>query len=658
MSRSLITAFRALVFVWGCQLGVALPAMAAGTEDFRLLQQAIQQAIAAADPSVVKIETVGGMDLVGEILTGTGPTTGVVLREDGYIVTSRFNFLSKPASVVVTLADERRFAAEIVSDDLSRMLTLLKIDASGLPVLQPVPKEEIRVGMTALALGRTFDQKFPNASVGIVSALNRVWGRALQTDAKTSPVNYGGPLIDLTGRCLGVIVPLSPEEQGETAGVEWYDSGIGFAVPFADIQALLPRMIAEKELKPGLMGIGFEDAGPVSGAAKAIRVRPESPADQAGIQTDDVVIGINGQSVTRLNDLKQILGTLYAKDVARLKIRRGEQVFEKELLLADELKAYQFPYLGVLPSRQRSVEGAKGVPLRGVIEGSPAFLAGIQTGDVIELAATESVSTREELSSRIRRFEPHAEMPLTIRREKETKTLSARLVPFPDEPPASLKPDPIPLNELPPQARTGRLNEQLPGDGLSFWAYIPENYRPDYRWGLLVWLHPAGDTQEAEMLRAWTDVCRERGILLLGPRSGDVGGWPADLEAPVEATVKWMQERYTIDPARICVMGDRSSSLFATKFAFKYRELVRGLVLLSAPVRIPPPDNDPDFPLQILLASSQGTPLHRQTKAVVEALRKRNFPTWLIELKKEDESPFPDELLSPLVRWLDALDRL
>jgi len=74
--------------------------------------------------------------------------------------------------------------------------------------------------------------------VGILSATNRIWGKAVQTDAKISPGNYGGPLIDIRGNVIGILVPLSPQGQGEVAGAEWYDSGIGFAVPLNDMLRL------------------------------------------------------------------------------------------------------------------------------------------------------------------------------------------------------------------------------------------------------------------------------------------------------------------------------------------------------------------------------------------------------------------------------------
>ena len=122
-----------------------------------------------------------------------------------------------------------------------------------------VPRSEMTVGQWAIAVGRTYEQPEPNMSVGVLSATNRIWSKAIQTDAKISPANYGGPLIDIQGRVLGVLVPLSPQRQGgEVAGAEWYDSGIGFAVPLADIIERLPTLKSGKDLHPGLLGISLK----------------------------------------------------------------------------------------------------------------------------------------------------------------------------------------------------------------------------------------------------------------------------------------------------------------------------------------------------------------------------------------------------------------
>src|SRR5205823_5416379 len=164
----------------------------------------------------------------------------------------------KPTAIFVLVPGHKdHYVAEVAATDQTRMLTLLKIKATGLPVPAAAPKKEIKVGQSALALGRTWatPDSPPSVSVGIVSALNRIWGKAIQTDAKVSPVNYGGPLIDIKGRVLGVLVPASPRGEGDTAGVEWYDSGIGFAVPLDDVLAALPRLRQGKDLRRGKLGI-------------------------------------------------------------------------------------------------------------------------------------------------------------------------------------------------------------------------------------------------------------------------------------------------------------------------------------------------------------------------------------------------------------------
>src|SRR6059058_4736077 len=100
--------YRAAILLAACL--IQQPGLCAGEppRDLEALEeQAIKQAAAVVAPSMVRIETVGGLDRVGQLLTGTGPTTGIVVSADGYIISSAFNFVSKPAAVLVTLPDGR-----------------------------------------------------------------------------------------------------------------------------------------------------------------------------------------------------------------------------------------------------------------------------------------------------------------------------------------------------------------------------------------------------------------------------------------------------------------------------------------------------------------------------------------------------------------------
>src|SRR5207244_5111739 len=99
-----------------------------------------------------------------------------------------------------------------------------------------------------------------------------------------SPVNYGGPLVDIEGRVVGVLVPVSPQAGGDVAGVEWYDGGIGFAIPLADVYASLDRLKAGKDLLPGLIGVTLKGRDMYADQPVIDRVRYGSPAQQAGFK--------------------------------------------------------------------------------------------------------------------------------------------------------------------------------------------------------------------------------------------------------------------------------------------------------------------------------------------------------------------------------------
>ena len=278
-------------------------------------QAAFETAVKRVAPSIVRIETVGGLEKVEGVLFGAGPTTGLAVDPSGYIVSSAFNFVNKPTSILVRLADGDRKPAKLVATDHSRMLVLLKIDVDKLlPVCEIAPEREMRVGQWAIAIGRTFESDRPNMAVGILSAVDRIWGKALQTDAAASPNNYGGPLVDIRGRVMGVLVPLSPDAAGGVAGMEWYDSGIGFAIPMEHIRQVLPRLKKGEDLYPGLAGVNLKGPNLYTGPAIIAACHPKCPATAGGMKAGDQIVEIDGRPVTRAVEVKQEIGRRYAGD--------------------------------------------------------------------------------------------------------------------------------------------------------------------------------------------------------------------------------------------------------------------------------------------------------------------------------------------------------
>jgi serine protease Do len=287
-------------------------------------------AAAKVQPSLVRIEGFGGISVTGHggayQQPGEGPTTGVVLSSDGCIVTSTFNFLRKPPVITVVLADGQRHVARLLGRDETRKLCLLKIDgATGLAVPQVAPRGDLQVGQWTVAIGLGFGGPQPAISAGILSATSRISGKAVQTDANTSPANYGGPLVDLDGRVIGICVPLTPGAQHEGAGAEWYDSGIGFAVPLDGLERILDRLKSGQTLQHAFLGIQVEPVGDPPSGIQIQRVVADSPAAKAGLAEKDRIVSIGDTEILDIAHLATVIHGHLAGDLIEVTILRGDE---------------------------------------------------------------------------------------------------------------------------------------------------------------------------------------------------------------------------------------------------------------------------------------------------------------------------------------------
>lgn len=633
-------------------------AMAQPASDERLAlleEQAMRAAVERVAPSVVRIETIGGLERVGDVLLGTGPTTGLIVSADGLIISSAFNFVQQPASIIVTLADGERLAARVVANDRSRMLTLLQVETeTELPVPEFVPQDEFRVGQWAIAVGRTFELSQPSLSVGIVSAVERIWGKALQTDAKVSPINYGGPLIDIAGRVLGVLVPLSPQATNEVAGAEWYDSGIGFAVPLDHVQRVLPRLRSGQDLVPGLVGITLQDDDEPHPKIAAARVN--SPAAGAGLKAGDRVVAVDDQAVRREADVKTRLNQFYAGDSVHLTVERDGERIEADVELVAELLPYARPFLGVLP--QRTDDNVAGVLVRHVFEDSPAAQAGISPGDRITTVDGEPIDNATALGETLAARTPGDSITLTRTREGTSEDLELTLAGFSESVPGSLPPVERPAGDPPAdRLEVGDVSVEVGEFTRDCRVYVPQDYDPRQPGGLLIYLHPPGTPPEQATLEAWQPLCDQYNVLLAMPTTVEGGRWtPDDLEF-VRKSADEVVSRYQVDPRRIAIFGQQAAGSLAYTFAFEQRDLIRGVASVDAPLVSRPEDNDPLHPLSFYIASATDTPLAGQVTATIARLREAKFPVTERSLGAESR-PLDDEQRDELFRWIDSLDRL
>ncbi len=618
-------------------------------------EEAAFKAVAAAvAPSVVRIETLGGVDTADGRLLGSGPTTGTVVREDGLILTSSEAFAGEPTSILVRLPDGRRVAAERLGEDEARQLTLLRIelpeDDGGVVPAVPAAVDALRVGDWAIAVGRTFSAENVNVSVGVVSAKDRILGRAVQSDAKISPANYGGPLVDLAGRTIGILSPLSAD--GGSGGVEWYDSGIGFAVPLADMLPVLDRLAKGDTLRPGQLGVTFKGAG-LDAEPVVDSVRPLSPADEAGVKPGDRLVTVAGRSVSRPDEAKLALGPLYAGDEATLVVNRDGDTVELTATLAADLPAWRPGDLGVLPADPAEpAEDDDGLPVEAGVQIAHFFSNSAADGtlsvdDVVTAVGGEAVATAEDLRRIVTRRLPGTEVMLTLAGgESVAVTIGEPPTAPPGELPETVDPaaDPLPADE------SGRLKLEVPGFDNHGGALLVPARAGRGGFALLVCPPAAGLTAPDELFKQLGPFAERHGVILMFPRPAAAAGFqPGDLPF-VAAAVEQVREQYAVEASRTALFGRGKAGRTVWQIATADAGVYRGIATDAVPGRLP--ENNPDNALVPLL-------LGEAPENVRAVMSNAGYPLAVLEGVEEDaETPLSQEAAGAIVRWVTTLDRI
>jgi serine protease Do len=657
-------------------------------------ETALRAAAEHVAPSVVQIRTIGGMDVVDGTVMADGPTTGLIISADGYILSSAFNFAQQPSSILITLPGGKQVPAELVATDHSRMFVLLKaVGVADLAVPEMAPLDEAKPGAWAVAVGRTFRADKPNITVGIVSATNRMFGRAIQTDADVSIANYGGPLVDIRGRVLGLIVPMAPQETSEVAGAEWYDSGIGFAVPLAPLKERIERMKKGEDQRTGLLGVGLKQANPHSAPAEIVVVRADGPAGRAGLKKGDRIVEVNGKPIHRQTDMRFALGTLYGGDEVRLVAKRGDERLEKTLILLGKMPPFRHAFLGILPRRGQSEASAAeakpavddstnqdatkpsadtkgdakpaeaaatpaGVAVRMVYPGSPAAQAGIQPGDrIVQISETKVNSIAEALQA-VNNLAVDTKVELQIVRGGNPSTLTLTTGQLPTSIPGELPPAAEVASAKSDNAPAGETAElKLPEFPHSCSVYVPGSKSDAQTLAAVLWLQTPANAKPADAIRDWQAICDRDGIVLVVPAPAKADHWKkTDLEY-LHRLVERVTTQYKIDPRRVVVAGQGTAGAIAWPLALLSRDTIRGIATIAAPLprQIKVPENDAARRLAVLAA----LPAKKEASAAIAAGLKKVAEAGynVTTLTTNTAGQLSTNEREELARWIDTLDR-
>lgn len=653
----------------------------ARSDVFALEEEAFRAAVARVAGAVVRVEPAGpstaDVGAAAEAAPAAGPSTGTVVAGDGLVVTTSFAVPRDVGQAIVVLPAGTRQVARVVGRDLSRGLVLLQVAglsdaelaAAGLVVPEPAPRDSLAVGQWTLALGRTWDATTPSVAVGVLSATSRAWGRAVQTDASVSPANYGGPLVDIHGRVIGILSPLPADTAGMTSGTELYDAGIGFAVPLDDILRTLPALREGRTLAPGILGIGYASRDPFTAAATIATCRAGSPAAKAGLRSGDTIVEADGRPVRRIADLRNVLVPKYAGDRLTVVVerRRGDAAAERvtaEATLAESLPPWRRPMLGLVPRRSvgdaatAKGDAAKsdGVIVEWVWPEGPAAAAQIQPGDRITAVADadgepQAVASPTLLAGAIGGMEPGRTVNLTVRRDGEERRLELAVAPLP----ATLPPEAVPVNEPAGPARLERLEaaeEARPP------LVIMPGGAAGPPLGVLVYFAPppgAGDGAAAtQAATPWLEAAARHRVAVVLPRAADPQRWGRADVASVARGLDSLRAKRSVDPTRIAVAGRGPGGAFAWVVAEALGPAVRGVALLDAalPRQAVIEPTEPGRSRWVLFARSL-TAAPAKADADQRALDANGYQVGLLPEVLGDAPPAED-----LCRWVEALGLL
>ena len=286
-------------------------------------------------------------------MTGTG--TGIVMSEDGYIITNAHCIYDneseykcgKAVSVSVVMADdaETEYEAQIVGYDLETDLAVLKIDATGLTPAEFGNSDDLRVGEMVVAIGNPLGFELQNTvTCGIVSALNREVTinekdmTLIQTDAAINSGNSGGPLLNGYGQVIGINSAKMSSTYG-SASVE----GLGFAIPITDAKEIIEDLISNGYVtgRPqfGLTGVTVTESDAerlnMPQGVFVYSVTDGSAAYDAGIRQGDVITAVEDTEITDMDTLNEVKNQYNAGDTIKITVFRAGETMDVQLTLQE-----------------------------------------------------------------------------------------------------------------------------------------------------------------------------------------------------------------------------------------------------------------------------------------------------------------------------------
>ena len=320
------------------------------------VRPAVVSVIVYAYDDFVAIDAPSGIQEIQKYRKLKQKGTGFLISSDGYIITNRHVVESSgdDGEYRIILNSGKEYYAQLIDKDRLHDLAVLKIFDKDLPFVELGNSDDLKVGMTVIAIGNALGQYENSATKGIVSALGRsviasdILGRSatldnlIQTDAKINVGNSGGPLLDLNGKVVAI-----------NTAVEASGSAIGFAIPINDVRNVVKSIQDNGRIMRPRLGLTYQMLGPqiaqdnnlsrdsgawiTSGNLDTLSILLDSPAEKAGLLDGDIIFEVNAVELEGRNTLLSAIQKYKVGDRIGFKVARGEKILIITLVL-DELR--------------------------------------------------------------------------------------------------------------------------------------------------------------------------------------------------------------------------------------------------------------------------------------------------------------------------------
>lgn len=270
----------------------------------------------------------------------SGLGSGVIVSSEGYIVTNH-HVVKDADEIKVLMSDKKEYVGKVIGSDPKTELSIVKIEAAGLPTVLWGDSDLLQVGEVVLAVGNPYGLN-QTVTMGIVSALGRAnvgiadYEDFIQTDAAINPGNSGGALVNVRGELVGINTAIYSTSGGY--------QGIGFAIPSNMVKSVMNSLINKGKVVRGWLGVSIQKITPE--LAKQFNLKDEqgalvgdivenSPAEKAGLKRGDVIIEYNGKKIEEPYVLRNMVANTLPGETYKIKVVREDKVLPLSITIGE-----------------------------------------------------------------------------------------------------------------------------------------------------------------------------------------------------------------------------------------------------------------------------------------------------------------------------------